>query len=176
MKYNTRYRKLGTFLNTAPSENPTPMTREGTRAMVERFRAFQNHPPPSPSSRSSPSTEPAVQKSPLDFKPLPCGCWTWKHEGCRRGKPIFGGKIQKSVVTILVVFVVTWKLPVEYICGDSDYCRHVVEANREKKFEKEEDAKKFVKEAPAWATDLRINGVAIDPQNNLYWNGVIVNK
>jgi hypothetical protein len=42
MKYNKRYRKLGTQLNIAPSMiDPTPSTVEGTRSIVERFYALK---------------------------------------------------------------------------------------------------------------------------------------
>ncbi len=38
MKYNNRYRKLGTHLNIAPTDiDPTPSTRDGARSLVERF-------------------------------------------------------------------------------------------------------------------------------------------
>lgn len=37
-----RYRKQGIQLNTAPTEiEPTPMTREGTRSLVERHHALR---------------------------------------------------------------------------------------------------------------------------------------
>lgn len=42
MKHNKRYRKLGL----APTVEPTPMTPEGTHALVERFYAFRRDPPP----------------------------------------------------------------------------------------------------------------------------------
>ena len=50
MKDNQYYRKFSTSLNIAPTENnPTPMTRTGTNALVERFYALkrsQTPPPP----------------------------------------------------------------------------------------------------------------------------------
>lgn len=40
MQYNLGYRKLSTGLNTPSTVEPTPATREGTRALVDRYWAL----------------------------------------------------------------------------------------------------------------------------------------
>ena len=44
MKYNSCYRKHTTRLAQAPLADPSPMTRDGTHAMVEMFYALKELP------------------------------------------------------------------------------------------------------------------------------------
>lgn len=63
MKYNVRYRKSST-VNLAPvAIDPSPMSREGTRALVERFYAMRRDGQPEVGAGGRPAV--AVSTSPI---------------------------------------------------------------------------------------------------------------
>ena len=63
MKYNVRYRKSST-VNLAPvAIDPSPMTREGTRSLVERFYAMRRDDHPEVWAGGRPAV--AVSTSPI---------------------------------------------------------------------------------------------------------------